>query len=466
MKKFFTDKKIRYGTFSTVITLVFIAVLIVINLIIGEIDHKFDFTSEDTYSISEKTQTVLDGLDEDITIYTLFKTGSSDNIITRVQQVLDKYAQNPHIKVENKDIYLYPDFVKNYTTEDKGVGVNSLIVTNGKLYKVINYDEYFDTSGTFNVESCVTGAINYVGLEGSSTVYAVTGHGENEPEKFTNFVKQAELANYDFKTIDLLKNNIPEDCAVLLITSCYRDYSADEVQKIKDYLTADGRLMCVVSDINKADHPNLISILNAYGVDIGKDYILESEPANYMQLPFEVMAQETDHSINDSLKESNYKVLAYGTNDISVLELKKQGLEIEDVLTSSPTSYLKAEGNKSYNFEQGDRQGPFTIAAAVTDSTYTDKSHVTKVMVIGCFYMLDSQVDAVVNGGNTTLLVNSLNWLNDREDSIYIKPKSLAGENIIIDAGTANKIKIVAWGVIPGVIFLVGLVVCLRRRNG
>ena len=72
MKKFFTDKKIRYGTFSTVITLVFIAVLIVVNLIIGELDHKFDMTSADTYSISEKTRNVLVGLDKDITIYTMF----------------------------------------------------------------------------------------------------------------------------------------------------------------------------------------------------------------------------------------------------------------------------------------------------------------------------------------------------------------------------------------------------------
>ena len=470
MKKFFTDKKIRYGTFSTVITLVFIVVLIVVNLIIGELDHKFDMTSADTYSISDKTKTVLDGLDKDITIYTLFKTGNSDNIVTRVQRVLDQYAENPHIKVENKDLYLYPEFMKDYYSEDKPLAVNSIVVTNAnnekERFKIINYEDYFDTSGTFNVESCVTSAINYVGLESDSVVYAVTGHGEIEPDKFTNFVKQANLANYEFKTVNLLENDIPDDCTVLLMTTCYRDYSEDEVQKIKDYLTADGRLMCVASDINKEDHPNMVSILNAYGVDIGKIYIMESDPKNYMQLPFEVMAQQTDHSINNSLKEGNYKVLAYGTNDISVMDLKKQGLEIEDVLTSSATSYIKTDGNKSYNYEEGDKTGPFTIAAAITDKTYTDTSHSTKLMVIGSFYMLDAKVDSAVNGANSTFLVNSLNWLNDSEDSIYIRPKTLAGESIVIDAGTVNKIKIFAWGVIPGIIFAVGIIVCLRRRNG
>ena len=159
-------------------------------------------------------------------------------------------------------------------------------------------------------------------------------------------------------------------------------------------------------------------------------------------------------------------MLCYCANGINVLELKKQGLEIEDVLTSSDTSYLKGEGNMSPNFESGDEKGPFAMATAVTDSTYTDKSHKTKLMVIGCFYMLYPDADAVVNGANSTFLVNSLNWLNDAQDNVYIAPKSLANEKIVIDAGTADKIKILAWGIIPGIIFIVGFIVCLKRRNG
>lgn len=466
MKRFFTDKKVRYGTFSTVITLVFIVVLIVVNLIIGELDHKFDMTSADTYSISDKTRTVLDGLDKDITIYTMFKTGNSDNIVTRVQRVLDQYAESPHITVENKDLYLYPDFAKQYSGEDKSVNLNSIVVTNGKRFKVINYEEYFDASGTLNVESCVTGAVNYVGLESSSVIYAVTGHGEIETAQFTDFVKQAGLANFEFKSINLLESDIPDDCSVLLMTTCYRDYSGDEVQKIKDYLTADGRLMFIASAISKADHPNMISVINAYGLDIDSTYILESDTANYLQNPAGIIAGQTEHSINNSLRDGRYKVFCYCANGINVLELKKQGLEIENVLTSSDSSYLKGEGNTSPNFEEGDKKGPFTMAAAVTDSTYTDKSHKTKLMVIGCFYMLYPDADAMVNGANSTFLVNSLNWLNDTEDSVYIAPKSLANEKIVIDAGTADKIKILAWGVIPGAIFVIGLIVCLRRRNG
>lgn len=41
------------------------------------------------------------------------------------------------------------------------------------------------------------------------------------------------LANYSVKTINLLEDNIPTDCAVLMITPCSRDYSDVEAQKVR-----------------------------------------------------------------------------------------------------------------------------------------------------------------------------------------------------------------------------------------
>ncbi len=466
MKKFFTDKKIRYGAFSTVITLFFIAVLIIINLIIGEIDYKFDMTSAETYSISDKSEEVLDKLTGDITIYTLFETKNNDNIISRVQKVLDQYAKDPHIKIENKDLYLYPDFAKQYTTENKGVNVDSIIVTNGDKYRVIDRSEYVDSSGEMNVESCVTSAINYVGLEELPVVYVVTGHGEVDYTMYTSFVKQAELAGYEFKQLNLLENDIPDDCAVLMMTTGARDYSDDEVQKIKDYLTNDGRLLFAVSNIGKETHPKMLSIISGYGIELGEGYIMEGSSANYMMYPYVIIPLLSKHSINSNIQAGNYMVLANYGNALKRLDLKKQGLEIENLLSTTENSYIKAKDNNSPNYEQGDEKGPFTLAAAVTDATYTDTSHATKLVIVGCFSMLDPAIDEIVNGSNSSFMVNALNWLDDNEDSVYIAPKSLATGKIVIDDGAANKIKLLSWAIIPGVLFITGIVVWLRRRNG
>ena len=151
MNKVFNDKRLKYGTYSIVVTLIFIAILVVINLIIGQFNKSFDFTKDDIFSLSDETKSVLDNVDTGINIYTLFSTNSSDAIIGRVNQVIDQYSQySSHIKVENRDLYLHPDFAKKYASEDTSVSVNSIIVECGNKFKVIGYSDYYSDNGTLN----------------------------------------------------------------------------------------------------------------------------------------------------------------------------------------------------------------------------------------------------------------------------------------------------------------------------
>ena len=53
MNKVFNDKRLKYGTYSVVVSLVFIAILVVINLIIGQFNKSFDFTKDDMFSLSD-----------------------------------------------------------------------------------------------------------------------------------------------------------------------------------------------------------------------------------------------------------------------------------------------------------------------------------------------------------------------------------------------------------------------------
>ena len=42
-KNIFNDKRFKYGTYSTVVTIVFIAILVVFNLVVGQFNRSFDF---------------------------------------------------------------------------------------------------------------------------------------------------------------------------------------------------------------------------------------------------------------------------------------------------------------------------------------------------------------------------------------------------------------------------------------
>lgn len=467
MNKLFNDKRFKYGTYSVVVTLIFIAILIVINLIIGQFNKSFDFTEKDIFSLSDETKTVLDNVDTDINVYTLFKTGSSEAIIGRVNQIIDKYSQsNSHIKIENRDLYLHPDFAKKYASENVNVDVNSIIVECGDKFKVINYSDYYNNNGILNLESALTSALQYVNMEVSPTVYFITGHGEPDSKNFTSLNDQLKLANYTTNTINLISDEIPADCSVLMITPVDRDYSKEESEKVLNYLNNDGSAFMLLGGIDITNCPNLMGIAETYGLTLDDGYVYEGQESSYMLYPYAILPELKEHEINSALIAKDYHTLAVACQSVKNTELQKQGLTIEPLLSASQKAYIKAESNTSANKEKGDKEGPFNLTVAVTDSNYTDKQHTTKLVISGCsYYLIEPNTDSMVNNANSTFIVSAINWLNNNKGSIYIAPKSLESSSIVVDAGSATKIKIMSWFIIPGILFVAGFIVWITRRN-
>ena len=466
MNKLFNDKRLKYGTYSTVVALVVIGILIAVNLVVSEFDYKFDLTGEEIFSLSDETKEVLNNVNEDITIYTLFNTKNNDNVVSMADEVLEQYRQNnKHIRVENKDLYLYPDFAGQYSTEDNPVSANGMIVQKGERYKVISYNEYLYNNAYLNVESLVTSAIQYVCMTENPVIYYVTGHNEEDYNNFTSVLSGLKSVNYELEGISLLDKDIPEDCTALMITDCARDYSENEAQKVKDYLANDGRALFVISEVSKADKPNLASIVSNYGVELSDSFIIEGDESAYYQYPFALLPNVENHDVNSNLLRGGYRVWAYSAKAITEVDIKKQGLVIEPLLTTTNKSFIKADGNQSFNQETGDPQGPFNVAVAVTDSTYTDTSHTTKAVVCSSAAMLYPDVDSYVSGANSGFILGAVNWLNDDDSSLYIAPKSLQSESTLIDNAQRNKIMLLSVYVLPGILFILGAVVWVRRRN-
>ena len=69
-KKSFNKKKLKYGSVATVITVVFIAVIVFINLIAGILTErkglKLDLTPEKYYDISQQTIDYVSSIDKDV----------------------------------------------------------------------------------------------------------------------------------------------------------------------------------------------------------------------------------------------------------------------------------------------------------------------------------------------------------------------------------------------------------------
>jgi len=478
------SKKVRYGTFSTLMIVIVIAILIIINLVVDRLNLSYDMTANKLYSISQQSKDILANIDQDITIYALVRTGEENFMFANAvgqltfKELLQEYANNSsHITVEYKDPYLYPQFAEKYNSEGEGaLPVNTVIVENksNNRFRAINPNEMITTDynmqsfqqyvKTIDIEPRVTNAINYVTAENTPVIYTFTNHNEaGIPESLQD---QMIMANFDVKTFDIVTKDIPEDCTILFLTQPARDWTESAVEKVREYLQNDGRALFAFNNIF-TDMPNLNSLLDSFGVKIGNYLVIEGSAEHLVSSnPTIMLPIIADHELNKTLLERNYRPLFVQPSGVETLPVKKNSIKIEPLLTTSSSSYGKVNPEaQSIAKEEGDVDGPINVAVAVTDSYYTDVQHTTKLVVVAASSIVDEQINYQLNGSNYFFLINSLNWLQDKDDTVYIPSKSPSTlSQLTITQQQIYIMMFFSVFVVPLSVIAVGLVVWLRRR--
>ena len=213
-----------HGSYSAGYTALFLAVLLMGNLIVSRLPSKYtkiDLSGSGLYSIGDQTKAVLDGLSEDVTLYLVCQEGNEDSTVTHL---LEQYAENSdHVTLETKDPVKSPTFTQTYTTDQ--VADNSVIVVSGDRSKVISYadiytgDYDYSTGGyssSFDGEGQLTSAIAYVTTDDLPVLYVVTGHDEAEISSTVRSTIEKE--NIRLEDLNLMTDtDVPEDAAGLFL---------------------------------------------------------------------------------------------------------------------------------------------------------------------------------------------------------------------------------------------------------
>ena len=73
IKKLLQNKKFKHGSLATAITAIFIAIIVVVNivvaLLIDRFDWKIDLTANQIYQVTDQTEEYLKNYNEKVTIY-------------------------------------------------------------------------------------------------------------------------------------------------------------------------------------------------------------------------------------------------------------------------------------------------------------------------------------------------------------------------------------------------------------
>ena len=470
----FGTRSSKMGSYSFFLTVVVLAILVTVNIALSFLPDSYvqeDLTANQLYSISSQSKVMLSSLEEDITIYWVVASGEEDEDVEKLLHNYEDYSSR--VTVEKKDPDLNPDFTNNYT--DETIYNNSVIVECGDKYRYISYQDMYETSSMsyysmyssadeFAGESLITSAISYCTTEELPVIHILEGHGETELTE--SFQEALERDNLETETLSLLNSEtVPEEVSCILVNSPSTDISETERDMLLDFMERGGRVLIISGTAEEEQLPNLKSVMENYGISVLEGVVVEENTDNYVYgNPVLLMPEMNSSDITDPLMEDNYQVVVPVSKALDVSEASED-VTVTSLLESSEESFLKDEGYdiETYEQEEGDIQGPLTLAALVTKDLEDDQQ--MQLVWIASSMMLEEAYNSYSSDANEDFILNVLEMMCEKDDSISVRSKSLTNEYLTISTADSSMIKVATMGVIPGIYLITAIVVAVRRRK-
>lgn len=466
----FTKEKFKNGAFSAAICTFVIIIIVIVNLIAGELNIKIDLSKDNKYTLTSQTKDLMKTISDDIKLYYMAGEDSQDSLVKQIVDQYDNIVEN--VKVEVKDPVLYPQFASEYT--DAEIPTNSVIVVNSRngrnkvvsysdmLITEVDYNTYMEQTTGIDVEGQITSALEYVTTKDLPIMYQVEGHGELEiPISLAGSLAKENVATQKLTTLTI--ETIPEDCSVLLINGPQHDLTEKEASIINDYLKKGGDAIILASYSTEA-MPYFEEILSNYGVEMVEGIVIEGDSNYYMSgTPTYLIPTINSNDITSSIINNNMPVVIPVAKGLQIQESLKSSITVNVVLTSSDSSFSKINVNSStYTNENKDINGPFSLGLAVTDSTNEEE---TKIVIYSSPYLIDDSMVSLTQLGNTDIFLNSIKWITGTKSRLSIPSRSLEPSYLTLNAAEVNFYSAVVLILIPFIILITGVIVTIRRRK-
>ena len=477
----------RNGAYSVGLTVIVLAVVIVFNLIVGQIPEAYrniDVSSTKIYDISDTSRDLLKDLDKEVDMTVLAVKDETDE---RIVTFISKYAAlSNRIHVEWVDPVLHPSALTEYDTSEDTIVVSceetgkTTTVSFSDILVMDTYSYYYygTTSYTeFDGEGQLTSAVNYVTSETEKTIYQSTGHGESTLS--STITDLMDKNSYTLSEVNLLmSDSVPDDCDLFLMYAPTADLTEEETEMLGTYLDGGGKVMLLFGEAGAADLPNLEALLEEYGIGAAEGYI--ADPARCYQNNYYYIFPELSVSGDMAAGISSEMVLLINVHGLELTDPARDTITTSEFMSSSDQAYAVTETSQE--------QGHYTIGAVAVESVGGDESDTTgsgdaeeeesaseseestdetsesRLTVISGASMIDQQItDTFTTLENTTLFMNAVTANFEGVQNLSIEPKSLSVEyNTMQHTGLFSLLGVFG---IPAAVVIGGFAVWFRRRK-
>lgn len=491
------SRKFRYGSVSVVLTCFFIAAVIIFNVIFTALAQKFmwyiDMTSEELYTVSDATWAALEEVDKDVKI--IFCSDPDTLEGTEMLRIVYNTAlqfeeRMPNISVETINIINNRSAVQKYTMAGSSIKTYSVIVESGTEFRVLSVQAFYTFSDTTSEEPwAYSGERKFVSTilsvtQAESPIACITNtHGEGFYDY--ELLLMVEEAGYIVQMIDLTKQDIPEDCRLLVVYNPQTDFQVkdgvsdiSEIEKIDKFLDGNNSMM-VFMNPNTPPMPNFEEYLEEWGVVVNRELVRDTENSvatdGYAIIGTYTTGETLGASIHKELRETRAvppKTIFDNTGHITLAEgyssagsYYSNGVtrEISSVFTSAPTAQAYANGKAVSSATELEPYNLMTITCEtqmINNETFQSYVVVCPTTEYATANLLQSNTY-----GNADLLYATFRSVGKEKVPADIKRKSFAQVEIEgLTTADANTYTVVLT-VVPAVIaFGVGLYVIIRRK--
>lgn len=514
----FNKRNFKHGTLAVVLTVLFVAAVVVLNVIVGLISDRFDTTADlsDTgiYTLDEATENYLDKLTMDVTVSVMnsetdFEGGGT--YYKSVNELLKKMEmRNSKFHVQYLQIDQNPDFTSRFNGET--LSANYIVVeseTTGR-HRIITPGSYFSCN-TFrdqlsqygypetyidqyveqyvnssyasrvvdgsNIEQAAISAMLYVTNTDPVRVAFTEGFGESDSSTLSNLLSKN---GYDVETINLQSvSEIDSGIDYIVMFAPSMDYDNENLDKLAKFLDNNGAFgknlvyfsngqpyYKKTSDESSA-LVNLAAFLAEWGIEIGDSYVMQTN-ADYtygnMAIAQVLDVQDTDFA-GDVYGNSLFTYDAYVRPVVQIWGEgnSKGSVEQKVLIKTYEGTYLRPMSTLSESdFDVSSAESGVFNDAVCAYKIHSTTQEVSRVAVFGSELFPDVSYS---NSNNQNYLVNMFNYISGKTDGVTITSKSFSNVGFDMNQSNANVLAIILCIVIPVVVIVLGIVIWVRRRH-
>ena len=507
-------KRLRHGALSVVFTVIFVAAVVLINIIFNMVLDRFDFSADlsdnSLYTIDGTTADYIRGIDGNISIIVAADETSFENAVLstgqqygkQVSEIIKSFASaNPNIDYQFKDLDSNPAFYSKYgatlqsgsiIVESEKTGRNTIITANDylspKYYyqgEEIDYSQFsvyyslgYYQYGLLGIEyyagaetSLLTSIMNVTNENPVNVAVLEDDYGATAPDALVSLLEANAYIVETFKLSNV--QSIDSKYDYVIIHAPIYDFENDDIDKLDRWLDNGGQYgknLFYAAASTAGALPRLNQYLQEWGLSMDSGYVYQ----NNSQYKFDMRPTYQELSLGETDYSEGVDVTTKTTYGDSMHPITLLFDEHSNYYTTAVVSSYSGAVVMPYDASMGEfdpssaeETGAYVVVAESEKMRFEGTvPYSSRVFLTSGHYMLDSAFLQAEQVNNSDVFLNIFNKTSGREAvQLSITPKSYSIATFEISAEQAKGITIAFAVVVPIVIVVCGIVVIVRRKR-